>query len=504
MASFGELLGAEIRAMREEKGWSQLSLSEIAFGDHQGERRIRDYELGKVSRPQAKVYIHICDAVGISRKRLAELKQLSGDNRAINRAEIDELRAEKGSLLAAINEVENLSRLQLETLASVFQVQNIHELSNPQLVNLISRKGKEFILLREQVLTIDANLLQLSNLKGAAMEAIERGDLEAVDELLIRVQEVELEEAAKTSELRAKNALLLGNPDKAFSLLSACADSFLAIDSTIPILRRVPEYFNILRDYGQMFGGNGYKLAEQIARDAAAKASLISETELLARSLNCIGIALQSQSLRSDRDERTRLSLDCIENYETALSLLGSKSELEVQLRSRILNNLTNGYYALGTSTKGEESRGYLDKGIQVCEECISLRPRENNPTSWARAQNALGNVLHERAVKTNGKDSHHYFHSAEQAYRKYLEVFTRSEYPLEWAQTNENLSIIAINRAGHDSCRNPKNDLLIARTRILECLEVYNPTNMPMLKQKAEEILSVIDGKVRDLGDKN
>ena len=139
----------------------------------------------------------------------------------------------------------------------------------------------------------------------------------------------------------------------------------------------------------------------------------------------------------------------------------------------------------------GEESRGYWDQGIQVCEECISLRPREDNPTSWARAQNALGNVLHERAVKTNGKDSHHYFHSAEQAYRKYLEVFTRSEYPLEWAQTNENLSIVAINRAGHDSCRNPKNDLLIARTRILECLEVYNPTNMPMLKQKAEEILA-------------
>ena len=92
MQTFGELLGGEILSARERRGWTQLAVSEIAFGDHQGERRIRDYELGKVARPQPKVYLPICDALGISRRRISELKSISGDTRGINQVEIAKLR----------------------------------------------------------------------------------------------------------------------------------------------------------------------------------------------------------------------------------------------------------------------------------------------------------------------------------------------------------------------------------------------------------------------------
>jgi hypothetical protein len=55
-----------------------------------------------------------------------------------------------------------------------------------------------------------------------------------VEALLARVDEVETEIAAETKVARAKNALLRNDPDTAFRLLSAAADSFRSIDPLDP------------------------------------------------------------------------------------------------------------------------------------------------------------------------------------------------------------------------------------------------------------------------------
>ena len=69
-------------------------------------------------------------------------------------------------------------------------------------------KADEYRGLKAQVDGIDPKMQRLSNLKAAAQDALDRGDFDEVDEVLLSAQTIELEEAAKTAELRADTMLL--------------------------------------------------------------------------------------------------------------------------------------------------------------------------------------------------------------------------------------------------------------------------------------------------------
>ena len=69
------------------------------------------------------------------------------------------------------------------------------------------------------------------------------------------MQEVELEEAAKTAELRANNALLRGRVEQAYRILNAAADSFAAVDPIEPARRKISKYAAVLGRHGDRYGG---------------------------------------------------------------------------------------------------------------------------------------------------------------------------------------------------------------------------------------------------------
>ena len=99
MPSFGELLGLEICEAREALGWTQIFVAEKAFADdnpdtwEQYVRRIGDYENGKVKRPQVKVYQPLCDVLGITRRRIGELKAQAADAKSVSDDDIAALRS---------------------------------------------------------------------------------------------------------------------------------------------------------------------------------------------------------------------------------------------------------------------------------------------------------------------------------------------------------------------------------------------------------------------------
>lgn len=267
MASFGELLGQEIREARETRGWTQLALAERAYADANYERRIRDYETGRVHRPQARVYQPLCDALQISRQQIGVLKECAGDTGAINIAEIEELRVEKGSLQQALSELKVLSRNQLETLAVRFEIARSYDIEDADLFDLLEKKSEEYLILRTEIESIDANMIKLSGLKNSARDAIEVGDLERVERLLEKVHVTEKEEIAKTGELRARNALLRGRIEQAYSLFEDAANEFAVIDPLKNCHRRA-DYSEILKKNAMHFGGNANMFRVQLLEDA--------------------------------------------------------------------------------------------------------------------------------------------------------------------------------------------------------------------------------------------
>jgi hypothetical protein len=106
------------------------------------------------------------------------------------------------------------------------------------LTEFLTQKAEEYRSYRATIDALDDRVAAIANLKGAAQDAAAKLDFDEVEALLARVDEVETEIAAETKVARAKNALLRNDPDTAFRLLSAAADSFRSIDLLDPARKR--------------------------------------------------------------------------------------------------------------------------------------------------------------------------------------------------------------------------------------------------------------------------
>jgi len=186
------------------------------------------------------------------------------------------------------------------------------------IVQFLHLKAKDYFALKSEIDAIDSNLVRLSNLKAAAQDAISRRDLDEVEALLARVQEVELDEATKTAEIRADNALLRGRVDQAYRLLMAAADSFAAVDSAEPGRRKWRMAIKLQR-HGIRYGGDGLRLSNEMC---VSGLSVLSETDTprdFAASQNTRAIALRNQGTRTGGPEGAALLAEAVDSYRAAL-----------------------------------------------------------------------------------------------------------------------------------------------------------------------------------------
>ncbi len=547
MPTFGELLGAEILEKREEQRLTQLALAQEVFDDENYVRRIGDYETGKVGRPQAKVYRPICDFLGIASARIGELKAQAADAKGVTDDEIAALRAERGSLAQALSELQTLSRAQMETLASRFEMDRPYEASDAGLVDFLSKKAEDYRALRAEIEAIDEGLKQLSNLKAAAFAEIEAGDLEAVEILLERVQEVELEEAAKTAELRANNALLRGKTEQAFRILSAAADSFGAVDPAFPADKR-HEYMQILCNHGLRYGGEGLPMSVQMTKDAldltpnypsplyarlqnalaialrnqgtrtggAAGAALLAEAVsayraalgvytrdahpvLWATTQNNLAAALQEQGIRTGGEKGAALLAEAVTAYRAALEVRTRDAHPVQWAMSQ--NNRGNALSEQGTRTDGEAGAALLAEAVTAYRAALEVTTRDAHPVDWAMTQNNLGAALHDQGTRTGGEKGAALLAEAVTAYRAALEVYTRGAHPVHWALTQENMAMAEGALAEHKSCADPLPHLRAALAHVTSALEVYDPEHMPYDYGTASALKALLEARLAGLG---
>jgi transcriptional regulator with XRE-family HTH domain len=437
---FGQLLGALIRERREAAGMTQRELAEESFdlADHEGkERRIRELELGEVTRPQARNYTPICETLNIDRSVIRALKKQAADAKAQNDAEFNEVIEDRGSVEAALSDTSLLNRSELERLADRFGIEAPEAQPDAALAQLLSLKAEEYRALKAEVEAIGETYQRLSNLKAAARDAIARGNLEEVEDLLGRVQEVELEEAAKTAELRAQNALLRGNVEQAYRLLSAAADSFAAVDEVEPCRRR-NDYRETLYRHGLRFGGNGLQKAVDIIRPAIAALESGLDNFLWASYTQNLGIELETQGTRTAGEAGAALLAEAVEAYRAALRVF-TEAAHPVDWGAT-MQNLGIALATQGTRTAGEAGAALLAEAVEAYSAALRVTTEAAHPVEWAGTMQNLGNALSEQGTRTAGKAGAALLAEAVEAYSAALRVRTEAAHPVQWAMTMQNL----------------------------------------------------------------
>ncbi len=374
-----------------------------------------------------------------------------------------------------LDHLATLPRDTLELLASQFEIQTPHNLSDAELQDMLSKKAEEYRSFRALINRLDDRVAAIANLKGAAQDAAERLDFETVEELLSRVDTVETEIAANTKQTRAANALLRGKVQQAYDILTAAADSFASVDPLEPSRRR-ETYAKMLYDYGLRFAGDAMMLAVQMCSKALADVDRAKDAGIWAILQNNLGNALATlgqresgteqleQAVVAYRDalkERTRekVPLDWAatqNNLGNVLRTLGQREsgterlELAVATYRDALkewtreivpldwamtqNNLGNALTTIGQRESGTER---LDQAVAACQEALKERTREMVPLQWAATQNNLGNALLTLGERESGTER---LELAVAAYRDVLKERTREIVPLDWAGTQNNL----------------------------------------------------------------
>ncbi|MEP4197410.1 MAG: DUF4062 domain-containing protein [Aliishimia sp.] len=375
-----------------------------------------------------------------------------------------------------LDELDTLSLQDLQNLAARFEIENPFDQSPTALRDILTKKADEYRGLKSDVDNIEDGLKRLSNLKAAAQDAIARIDLEEVEEILARVQEVEKEEAAKTAELRAENALLRGRVEQAAALYADAADSFRIFDPVEPARRRL-QYEDQLYQHGLRYGGPGMALSEQMIRDALATLDKDPNDQLWAHGQNNLGNALQNQGTRTQGEAGTDQLAQAVTAYRAALQV-PTRADHPVQW-AVTQNNLGGALRNQGTRTQGAAGADLLAQAVTAYRAALQVRTRADYPVQWAMTQNNIGNALGDQGIRTQGAAGADQLAQAVTAYRAALEVYTRADHPVDWAGTQENIAYTLKDRAAHDSTQDQRPDLEAALEAVTGALDIYDPVHM-------------------------
>lgn len=546
--SFGTLLGQLVRARRLQL---EMSQSQLAKTTGTTQVSISRLEGGNIESPHSSTIEKLSSALHLKRSELERLRSTPNQNtlasilaQASNLTDLPSLEIDVSSISSHLFDLNALKREELQNLAARFAIDDCFTLPDAELRRLLTQKAEEYRALKSEVDAIPDTMKRLSNLKAAAQDAIDRVDLEEVENLMAMVHEVELEEAAKSAEIRADTALLRGKVEDAYRYVCAAADSFAAVDPIAPALKRL-DYFNTLYSHGLRYGSTGLVHAAQMIRDAldkldksayplpwstgqnmlavtlAAQARRVEGAEgtaLLAQSVtayhdvlevltrkdhamswaatqNNLANALQDQANRSEGAEGAALLAQSVTAYRNALEVYTRKDHPKDWAMTQ--NNLGVSLRKQSTRIEGKEGAALLTQSVTAYRSALEVRTRKDNPEDWAATQINLGSALHTQALRSKGTEGAELLTQAVTAYRNALEVLTRTDHPVQWAMTQENLAIVQTGIAIHDTCLDPRPPLIAALEAVDLALTVFDPVHMSFNHAKAIRVRNIIQAKL-------
>jgi tetratricopeptide (TPR) repeat protein len=357
------------------------------------------------------------------RDNTAALREGQDDTHAM----LQELLRRTGGFAEAVDQANTLTLEELKTLADAFGETGLD--TKDALVAYLAKKAEDYASYRATIDSMDDRVPAIANLKGAAQDAAARLDFDEVEALLSRVNEVETEIATETKVARAQNALLRNDPDTAFRLLSAAADSFGSIDPLEPARKRAG-YQDLLYQHGRRYSGPALDLAAQMNRDALATLPRETDETLWAFLQNSLGLALASFGARA---ADTGALQDAVAAHRAALEVRTREASPIDWATTQ--NNLGNALQTLGAHAA--DTGALLQEAVAAYGAALEVRTREASPMDWAGTQNDLGIALWNFGARAGDTGT---LQEAAAAFRAALEVTTREASPMDWATTQNNL----------------------------------------------------------------
>jgi tetratricopeptide (TPR) repeat protein len=450
---------ALIKRKRGEARLTQETLALDVFGDAARKADISRLENARVPNPQEATIQKLCKALNIST------------------AEMEPLRQSRPSA-AQLDNIPSLSREALQNLAARFNIDDCFELPDEDLRKQLTLRADEFRALKAEVDSIPDTMRNLANLKAAAQDAIDRVDLAEVENLMAIVHETELEEAAKSAEIRANTALLRGKVEDAFRYLSAAADSFAAVDPTSPARKRLG-YDEILYAHGQRYGSTGMTYASDMIRDAIALLDRDTHSTLWAGAQNNLANALAGQGTRTHMAQGADLLAKAVAAFRNALEVF-TRAEHPMDW-AMTQNNFGNALQEQGIRTQGDEGADLLAEAVTAFRNALKVRTRVDYPVDWAMTQNNLAIALQRQSTRTQGDEGADLLAKAVTAFRNALKVRTRVDYPVQWAMAQNNLGIALQEQSTRTEGAKGAALLAEAVTAYRSALEVRTRANHPV-----------------------
>lgn len=410
------------------------------------------------------------------------------------------LRFENGSLSNALNNRESLAYDRLLALATRFGHDANLVSDEWQLRDFLDDCAEEYHLYRNQVAMLDERLPAIANLKFAAKDAAENLNFAEVESLLSRVDEVESTIAIETKVVRAKNSLLLGKPEIAFSLFDQAVELYLSVDQFEAASLAV-ESSDLLLNHAANFGEPSFKNASYLARRARRLGIKIGDCHLVATARRNEALALKGRG--SDLGGkvgaefldraikvlgRTKLyfekcgpaedyARDCLllgnAYYEASIKLTDADQKLHSLLTaisnhksafdaysdpfnraewSKAANNLGTSYREYGSLLEGDIAIATIQKGVDYLLKSLSARPESEHPVDWAFTAGNLASAIATKAsMQIFSSDAPTLLSDAIGWWEATTRVRTEQKRPVEWGRTQQNIAEARIHLAQCD-----------------------------------------------------
>ena len=443
-----------------------------------------------------------------------------------------------------------LSRAELVNLAYRFQIADADDQPDHALRAELTNRAEEYRALKRELEAVRTSIPRLDNVITEALALLDQGSAGAKD---VRAMIAEarkswhqsvlrdaLEQDAQLAEVQARAALMEGDAEGAFALLSAAADTFAGIDPLEPARRRVG-YEDLLYNHGLRFGGAGLALAERMNRDALGGLPQGADPVLWAGLHNSLGNALQNQGSRTEGATGTDFLAQAVVAYDAALTVVtkdghqvrwamtmqNKANALEIQgsrtegvAGTELLAQAVAGYDAAltvftkvaypvewattmqnkaialqtqGTRTEGAAGTDLLARAVAGYDDALTVRTKDAHPVDWAMTMHNKAGALATQGMRTEGVAGLGLLAEARRAYLASLEVRTRADRPADWAMTQVNLGRLEWHTAGHPACTDPVAHLRAGLGHVGLALEVYDPVHMSHDHQKATKLRNYI-----------
>lgn len=366
MSGFGIEFG---KLVRQRRGVEGLTQEMLAYKADIPKSRISLIENGKVSNPHARTVDALCVALDIS----------SEDRMACH-----------GGLDI------QLSNLLVQNLAMRFGSDN-PDASEVELVAFLGSKAIEYHEMRERLDELSATDERLKEFTAAASAAIDDGDFQKADSILLQAEQSHFEQVTAPAILqqsslrsgRGRAALLSGDVNLAADHFEAAAGYFDSFDAAqAPHVRF--ECADLLRFFAYRYS-NAAALyaAHKLLKECLTVWSSDSDFQNWWK----VKSALAGVSWRLSQFDEPGRSLQHLENAEKHYRDVLDNSSLAQEPRAHAVASLdiANIYSSRKFSPSQSEFERNLAKAIQLQEDTLGFFTEDTDPRAWGIVHHNLG-----------------------------------------------------------------------------------------------------------------